>query len=353
MKILHTGDLHLRELEDRRWQALKSIISICNEESVNLLIIAGDLFDSSANAEDLRPHIRELFSSGSFDAVIIPGNHDYDSFKPGFYFGKNVKVLNDSDWRENILDYNSARLIGIPFAQLNAMDIFRRLKDLANYLAKDRTNILIYHGELLDAFFDREDFGPEETKRYMPVRLSSFEEISVDYVLAGHFHTKFDVWQIGEDGYFVYPGSPISITKRELGPRKVNLFVIGEPPSEYVLDTPHFIEVNIRLNPLEDADPADVIRQRLSDIKHSAMALLTIAGYIEKSEDELVNEIESLINLFPFDIEVEYEFRDITRVLQHPLFEMFQEELVHSGGSDEHVEQLREMAIQAMIEAEI
>lgn len=32
MKILHTGDLHLQALEDRRWQALKSIISMCNEE---------------------------------------------------------------------------------------------------------------------------------------------------------------------------------------------------------------------------------------------------------------------------------------------------------------------------------
>jgi DNA repair exonuclease SbcCD nuclease subunit len=353
MKILHTGDLHLQALEDRRWQALKSIISICNEENVDLLIIAGDLFDSSANAEDLRPHIRDLLSGGSYDTVIIPGNHDHESFKPGFYFGKRVSVLNDPDWRENVLDFDDVRLVGIPFEQLDAMEVSRRLEELADHLDKNRTNILLFHGELLDAFFDRGDFGPEETKRYMPVHLSSFEELPVDYVLAGHFHAKFDVWRIGEAGYFVYPGSPISITKRELGARKVNLFRVGEPPSEHVLNTPHFIAVNVRLNPFDALKPTDAIRQSLSDMETSSMALIRVVGYVAQAEEELVDEIDSLILEFPFDVEIEYEFRDIARVLRHPLFEMFQEELAQADCSDEQAEQLKEMAIQAMIEAEI
>lgn len=353
MKILHTGDLHLQALEDRRWQALKTIISVCNEEHVDLLIIAGDLFDSSANAENLRLHIRDLLSGGTYDTVIIPGNHDHESFKPGFYFGKRVSVLNDPDWPANILDFDDVRLIGVPFEQLDVMEVSRRLEELADYLDKNRTNILLYHGELLDAFFDRGDFGPEESKRYMPVRLSSFEELRVDYVLAGHFHVKFDVWQIGEAGYFVYPGSPISITKRELGARKVNLFQTGEPPSEHVLDTPHFIATNVRLNPFDAAEPIDVIRQSLSDVETFAMVLLRVTGYVVQSEEELVDEIDSLINEFPFDVEIEYEFRDIARVLRHPLFEMFQEEIAQADCSDEQAEQLREMAIQAMIEAEI
>lgn len=353
MRILHTADVHLQDLEDLRWQALKRIISICDERNVELLIISGDLFDSSANAEGLRPHIRELLSGGSFETVIIPGNHDHESFRPGFYFGRGVKVLNHPDWRRNLLNYGDLRLIGIPFQQLDAMEIARRLRELATHLPEGRINMLLYHGELLDAFFERGEFGPEETGRYMPVRLSSLAELPIDYVLAGHFHARFDAWRIGERGYFVYPGSPISITRRELGPRKVNLFEVGQPPTEYVLDTPHFVETSVRLNPFEDADPMALIRQNLSGLESSATALLTVTGYVIQDEEKLVEEINDLLADLACNIEVRYEFRDVGRVLHHPLFGMLAEELARAGCSDERKEQLREMALQAMIGAEI
>ena len=134
MKVLHTSDIHLQALEDPRRQALKRITSTCDERDVDLLIISGDLFDSSANAEDLRPHLRELLSGGSFETVIIPGNHDHASFRPGLYLGKRVNVLNDPDWRQNLLDYGDFQLVGVPFQQLDATDTARRLREPARAL---------------------------------------------------------------------------------------------------------------------------------------------------------------------------------------------------------------------------
>ncbi|MEC9490036.1 MAG: metallophosphoesterase, partial [Halanaerobiales bacterium] len=58
LKIMHTGDVHLgmkfnqypqisSELEESRYQALENVIKAGNQRNVNLLAIAGDLFDKA------------------------------------------------------------------------------------------------------------------------------------------------------------------------------------------------------------------------------------------------------------------------------------------------------------------
>ncbi|PIP12554.1 MAG: serine/threonine protein phosphatase, partial [bacterium (Candidatus Stahlbacteria) CG23_combo_of_CG06-09_8_20_14_all_40_9] len=90
MRILHTADLHLQTEEDSRWDALKTIVRVASNENVDLLIISGDLFDSGIDAESLRPGIRSIFSNTGFDTIIIPGNHDKDSYGEGLYFGDEI-----------------------------------------------------------------------------------------------------------------------------------------------------------------------------------------------------------------------------------------------------------------------
>lgn len=351
MKILHTADLHLQTFGDERWRALEVIVQICRAEGVSLLAICGDLFDTDAAAEELRTSIRDLFSGNQFHTAIIPGNHDRASCKPGYYFGEQVTFFNHEDYRQNVYDQDSTRIIGIPFEDIEGLELLRKIRSLAPLLTGDRTNIILYHGELLDAFYSRNDFGPEGERRYMPARLSYFEELQVDYVLAGHFHTRFDPWSIEPDGYFVYPGSPVSITRREVGQRKVNLFEVGEPPGEYPLDTEHFEEVDIMLTPLLDVGPLDLIREALSEAHAMATILLTIGGYVTQAEDELVSQIEDLLEGRP--VEPSYDFRDIRHILSHPLFEVFEKKLAEGEYDQDQESRLRDTVIQAMIEARL
>ena len=55
MKFIHIADVHLGAIpdsnmpwaEDRekeRWEGFRNIINVCNEEDVDLLLIAGDFF---------------------------------------------------------------------------------------------------------------------------------------------------------------------------------------------------------------------------------------------------------------------------------------------------------------------
>ena len=50
MRILHTADVHLKTLGDERWKALDKVVNVCRKENVDLLVISGDLFDTTSDA---------------------------------------------------------------------------------------------------------------------------------------------------------------------------------------------------------------------------------------------------------------------------------------------------------------
>ncbi len=86
MKILHTADWHIGtrtddylRLEEQR-KTCAEIVNIANEKQVDMVIIAGDLYDSflpSADAEKLVfDTLLDLCDDGNRAVVVIAGNHD-------------------------------------------------------------------------------------------------------------------------------------------------------------------------------------------------------------------------------------------------------------------------------------
>jgi len=350
VKILHTADLHLKEYEDERWKALQELIRIGKKEQIEIFVISGDLFNKGIDAENLRPKIREVFSNTGFKIIFIPGNHDSDSYTKGMYFGEDTEILTDL---HNPFLYKDVRIWGIPFEPAKAEDILRKLQSLANNLTSDKKNILLYHGELLDAFFSRQDFGEEGAERYMPVKTSYFKDLRFDYILAGHFHSRFDVWELDNGRYFVYPGSPISITKRETGQRKINIFEVGNPPKEYALDTPHFEELVIEFDPFADRNPIDTVKEKFSHLHPQAKIILTVKGFVNgevigMGETELVEQIKKITaNIC---VEPRYEFKDIRMILEDDLFKNFMEKLERTDCEEEKKKQIRVITIKAMMQ---
>lgn len=351
MKILHTADIHLKEYEDKRWETLKKLIEIGKKKKIEIFVISGDLFDEGVDAENLRPKIREIFSDTGFKIILISGNHDKDSYKSGMYFGGDVVILSDSPF-----EYKNIRIVGMPFDVMGKEDVLNKLRSLKRVFTPDKKNILLFHGELLDAFFSRRDFGEEGEGRYMPVKLSYFKDLNVDYVLAGHFHSNFDVRRLENGGYFVYPGSPISITKREVGRRKVNIFEIGKLPKEYPLDTFHFEEVTVELDPFRDEQPLEIFKKRLEGLHPEAKVILTVKGYINRkkiqlTETELINQMKETAAGKCTD--VRYEVKDVQIILEDDIFKSFMERLEQAGYEEQKTEQMRNIAIKAMMEAKL
>ena len=86
MRILHTSDWHLgKRLDDfsrldEQREVLNEIIEIANEQDVDAVLIAGDLFDTynpPTEAVDLfYRSLKRLTNNGSRPVIAIAGNHD-------------------------------------------------------------------------------------------------------------------------------------------------------------------------------------------------------------------------------------------------------------------------------------
>lgn len=85
MRILHTSDWHIgkrlmgRERLDEQSAALDEIVGICEREEVELVLVAGDIFDTylpSAEAEDLFFSKIKAMAGEDRAVLLISGNHD-------------------------------------------------------------------------------------------------------------------------------------------------------------------------------------------------------------------------------------------------------------------------------------
>jgi len=350
MKILHTADLHLRNAEDERWRALEKLLEVARRESVPLLVVSGDMFDANLDARSLEVPLRKLFKQCDFDVVILPGNHDSGALARDVFYGDQVHVLRSLG---DTLDLNGVRIVAFPSKRMDGREVARRLVELRTKKKPGAVNILLYHGELVDMVFKGDDYGEEGDARYMPSRLAFFDESGFDYVLAGHFHSSFSVMKY-RGGFFVYPGSPVSITKREEGERKVNLFETGSPPEEYPLDTFHYLRVSVRLDPSQGGDPIAVIERAVAACPPSASIILEVSGHIDSarlgmSQDEFSARIHRLPRVDPGDVHPNWV--DVGEILEHKLFKRFAAILDETRVDDETRKRTMEATIRAMAEA--
>src|ERR687891_292139 len=85
MRLLHTGDWHVgrsirgRSREDEFAGALDEVVGIATEENVDLLLIAGDIYDQRAAAAEADRLVFDALlrlSSAGIPVVAVPGNHD-------------------------------------------------------------------------------------------------------------------------------------------------------------------------------------------------------------------------------------------------------------------------------------
>lgn len=352
LRILHTSDLHLHRKEDERWEALIQLLEIGGRQGIDLLVISGDLFNQNIDAENLANEIRQAFSAADFKIFLLPGNHDERVFSGGKYFGEGVEVLTGQG---QPVEYKGVFFWGLPFETLDESAIIRRLHDFSERASPEKHNVLVYHGELLDPRFSRRDMGEEGERRYMPVKLSCFDRLPFQYVLAGHYHTQFRIWQHA-GGYFVYPGSPVSITKREKGRRKANLFEIGRAPSEILLDTFHFEEVVVELDPFSKEDPLEEIAKKLEGLHPCAQVELQVKGFFNsdllgRNEQELMEEIQRTVSGEKNVRLLAPEFKDISRIMEDGLAVRFMQKMEERVGVEKAQATIYKLFVQAMLEA--
>lgn len=279
MRLLLTADVHLTADHPERLAALREVVGLAESEGVDLLLLAGDLFDASVDVEAIKPRIRDLFTGTGVRTFVIPGNHDENAFREEDYFGDDIEVL--SQRPVDRVELDGVNLVGVPYGVEDFGDL---LDDLRAAREDAAVNLLLLHGTLSTATGGV--FGEES--RYLPFTPEQLVATGFEYVFAGHIHASPTTRTFGDDGecVFAYPGSPVSITRGETERRGVWLVdTDGGGLRQLDVDSVHYVRETLDLEPGGAPQALDRLEARLADRDlDGATVLVEPAGFIEMDE---------------------------------------------------------------------
>lgn len=337
MKILHTSDIHLNNPNDARFKALECILDNCSigKYNVDLLTISGDLFHGKDNIYDLKRGFRELienytnrnnFFKPNFKILIIPGNHDENLYDINDFLGTNVEILCGKT--VCTYDLGNLRILGIPYFKGDLNSI---IPEIEEYRDASITNILMIHGTLDFPEIKKEECGEEGEYKYLPLTSEQLIYLDFDYVLAGHFHSCFiKSYQKSQDSkknWFIYPGSPVKVTKNEKGKRKAYLVDTEEEEIKQIeLDSLYFDACSVKFHPFNMEQGFSTISQFVNQYKEDwelkkAELEIVLEGYISIPEKEFIEKLEKIVNGITYKNNV----LQVIELLNNPLFKRFKE----------------------------
>lgn len=206
MKIAFTADVHLTTMakHPQRFKALGDIFQQCGKKQVQLLIIAGDLFDQRmANYADFEQLYKESHPDG-LTTILIPGNHDPQLQKSAIA-GEGLLVYSEPTLRPL---NDSRQILFLPYQGHQSMG--EGIAPFADQLTFQRW-ILVSHGDWTAGL---KSPNPYERGVYMPLTAPDLERYQPELVFLGHIHKP------QEDGKVFYPGSPCPLNITETGPRR-------------------------------------------------------------------------------------------------------------------------------------
>ncbi len=257
MKILHTSDLHLGkringfELYDNQSEMLNSIVNILNDNNVDILVIAGDIYDSkipSTNAIELfDAFLNTVISDLGKQVIIITGNHDsYERIS----FGK--KLYNDKLYIAttfnnsiDVLDVENICFHMIPFENYQTVRIKANDETIINFdslyekilsdhlIDSTKINICVAHGYFSYA---KKEVEIDDSVRKISIGGSEIVDIryfdKFDICMFGHLHRPQKV--INE--LYRYSGTPLKYSFSEVKQQKsVCLYEINNNDITYEL----------------------------------------------------------------------------------------------------------------------
>jgi DNA repair exonuclease SbcCD nuclease subunit len=212
MKFLHTADLQIGArfvrfgekagvLREARLATLKRLLAIGQENAVDAILIAGDLFESNQIANTLVEEVYGILAAcPEIPIVILPGNHDpLDG--PGCIWQRSpfarppphVTVCTTRD----AIEVAGAAILPVPITQkVSTKDPSLPLVESAAAVATGKIKIGITHGALA--------IEGKHQPNDQPIALTAATRAGLDYLALGHWHKP----QAYDGGRLAMPGTP-------------------------------------------------------------------------------------------------------------------------------------------------
>lgn len=305
MKIIHTGDLHLKKLykgklplevsnkllEDA-WRALFEVFEFSNEVEADIILIAGDLFEKEYfNLRDLNRFL-DLVRNVKAKIFIAFGNHDYlseDNLFLKIDLPENLYIFkNNLDYFE--LSELKTRIYGISY---DSYAFNRNFGDLD--LDEEFINIGLFHSDLKD-------------ERYLPLSKDFLQKFN--YVALGHIHKRAKVY---DNTY--YSGSLIPLSFKDEGKRGI-IYLDDEKKSFEFKNFSKREFINLEINLNKEMTFTDILESVQENIYQDNLYRIRLSGETKHHED-LENFLRENLNAFYFeilnelyDIEEDFEIED-------------------------------------------
>ena len=269
IKILHSADWHLDSPLSARDEDLRNalleipgkIADLVQREHCDLVLLAGDIFDSTPSQETVEL-VSRAFREMGVPVFISPGNHDYirpDS--PWLYhlWPENVHIFTQNAITSVALPALDCRVYGAAFTGMDCpglMENFRAESDC-------RWPIAVIHGD-----------PQTRNSPYCPITQEQVQNSGLAYLALGHIH-KYGRYR-SSDTVCGWPGCPMGRGYDETGEKGVYIVTLDDVQEVVFepLDTPQFHDLTVEAG----NDPAETLTHLLPPVGSGDYYRITLTG---------------------------------------------------------------------------
>lgn len=347
MKIMHLGDLHIGKslgdfdlYEDQKY-ILEQILNLIKEKSVDVLLIAGDVYDKAIPGEKsvqlLDYFLKRLVETG-IKTYMISGNHDSDerlNFGSSLFESNNIYInskFNGILKKYSLYDeFGELNIYLLPFVKASQVQHFFPEEKIDSYDMAVRTiikhsdfdvgkrNILVAH-QFVAGKDDPEIAGSEGLSVHnvgMVEKIGYGSLAEFDYVALGHIHSPQSVGL----KHIRYSGSPLKYSLSEVNNNKSVPIITFKDKGEILVEFAPLL-------PMRDIRHLRGNIKNLLDKKNISMENDFI--YATLTDEDIVNDAMGIFReYYPNTVKIDYdnshtkeiENVDITRITQNKTFD--------------------------------
>ena len=234
-KMIHCADLHLDskmiahlntdKAKERKIELLntfKRLVQDAVNNDVTVIMIAGDLFDTSrVSALTRNTILSEIENHPTIDFYYEKGNHDTNNFIDSIENIPSNLYVFSNEWTSYVLNKKGKRnivLTGIEFDDENSLSFYNSL-----LLNVNNFNIVMLHGQESEYI---------EKKDGTVINLKKLRNKNIDYLALGHIHT-YKQEKLDARGTYCYSGCLEGRGFDECGEKGYVYIEIDEDTLEY------------------------------------------------------------------------------------------------------------------------
>ncbi len=295
MRLAIFADLHLdspfawakRDVAKRRRGALRAclrrILNLAQEQRVDAILCAGDLYEHDRVSPDTREFLRTSFGDTPLPIYISPGNHDWygpNSLYHQVSWSSNVHLFKTGEFQSTELA-GGLCLWGAAFTGPTRCDSF-----FGGFRTPPgSTHVALFHGADSSSVPATASQAP-----HAPFESPDIERAGFQHAFVGHYHAPAD------QDLFTYPGNPDPLAFGETGNRGMVVAQIG---SDGVISRERFSvavsEVHDVFIDLTSCNHCDELRELISgELRHlKGVVRVTLKGELSAHIDLNLERLSS------------------------------------------------------------